>query len=210
MVCLPPTIAQMIGLVQIGAFGTLAGKNLKQGDTMPDDTPTLPHPYAYRAASVETMLQAVTDLTSKWPQSYRELDAQVATYPNITCIPGGDHPQSIGLSLASLEGGDAADRDDLYDGEYYMVPTNAYDVYEVALDAQFGEGTEIERDDDMAHIEWYLDDGVRVTLSMLTWDITLMLEASGTWESMEDLERRYHSDIDLYDPRRQTPPSGYY
>ena len=200
----------MIGLVQIGAFGTLAGKNLKQGDTMPDDTPTLPHPYAYRAASVETMLQAVTDLTSKWPQSYRELDAQVATYPNITCIPGGDHPQSIGLSLASLEGGDAADRDDLYDGEYYMVPTNAYDVYEVALDAQFGEGTEIERDDDMAHIEWYLDDGVRVTLSMLTWDITLMLEASGTWESMEDLERRYHSDIDLYDPRRQTPPSGYY
>ena len=177
---------------------------------MSDDTPTLPHPYAYRAASVETMLQAVTDLTSKWPQSYRELDAQVATYPNITCVPGGDHPQSIGLSLASLEGGDAAGRDDLYDGEYYMVPTNAYDVYEAALDTQFGEGTEIERDDDMAHIEWYLDDGVRVTLSMLTWDITLMLEAPGTWESMEDLERRYHSDIDLYDPRRQTPPSGYY
>ena len=51
---------------------------------MSDDTPTLPHPYTYRAASVETMLQAVTDLTSKWPQSYRELDAQVATYPNIT------------------------------------------------------------------------------------------------------------------------------
>lgn len=177
---------------------------------MPDDTPTLPHPYTYRAASVETMLQAVADLTSKWPQSYRELDAQVATYPNIACVPGGDHPQSIGLSLASLEGGDAAGRDDLYYGEYYMIPTNAYDVYEVALDAQFGEGTEIERDDDMAHIEWYLDDGVRVTLSMLTWDITLMLEASGTWESMEDLERRYHSDIDLYDPRRQTPPSGYY
>jgi hypothetical protein len=200
----------MIGLAQIGAFGTLAGKNLKQGNIMSDDTPTLPHPYAYRAASVETMLQAVTDLTSKWPQSYRELDAQVATYPNITCVPGGDHPQSIGLSLTSLEGGDAAGRDDLYDGEYYMVPTNAYDVYEAALDAQFGEGTEIERDDDMAHIEWYLDNGARVTLSMLTWDITLMLEASGTWESMEDLERRYHSDIDLYDPRRQTPPSGYY
>lgn len=177
---------------------------------MSDDTPTLPHPYTYRAASVETMLQAVADLTSKWPQSYRELDTQVATYPNITCVPGGDHPQSIGLSLTSLEGGDAAGRDDLYDGEYYMIPTNAYDAYEAALDAQFGEGTEIERDDDMAHIEWYLDDGVRVTLSMLTWDITLMLEASGTWESMEDLERRYHSDIDLYDPRRQTPPSGYY
>lgn len=210
MVCLPPTIAQMIGLAQIVAFATLADKNLKQGNTMSDDTPTLPHPYAYRAASVETMLQAVADLTSKWPQSYRELDAQVATYPNITCVPGGDHPQSIGLSLASLEGGDAAGRDDLYHGEYYMVPTNAYDVYEAALDAQFGEGTEIERDDDMAHIEWYLDDGVRVTLSMLTWDITLMLEAPGTWESMEDLERRYHSDIDLYDPRRQTPPSGYY
>lgn len=177
---------------------------------MSDDTPTLPHPYTYRAASVETMLQAVADLTSKWPQSYRELDAQVATYPNITCVPGGDHPQSIGLSLTSLEGGDATGRDDLYHGEYYMIPTNAYDVYEAALDAQFGEGTEIERDDDMAHIEWYLDDGVRVTLSMLTWDITLMLEASGTWESMEDLECRYHSDIDLYDPRRQTPPSGYY
>jgi hypothetical protein len=200
----------MIGLVQIVAFTILAAKNLKQGDTMPDDTPTLPHPYAYRAASVETMLQAVTDLTSKWPQSYRELDAQVATYPNITCVPGGDHPQSIGLSLTSLEGGDAAGRDDLYDGEYYMVPTNAYDVYEAALDAQFGEGTEIERDDDMAHIEWYLDNGARVTLSIITWDITLMLEAPHTWESMEDLERRYHSDIDLYDPRRQTPPSGYY
>ena len=56
MVCLPPTIAQMIGLAQIEAFATLADKNLKQGDTMPDDTPTLPHPYTYRAASVETML----------------------------------------------------------------------------------------------------------------------------------------------------------
>ena len=177
---------------------------------MSDDTPTLPHPYTYRAASVETMLQAVTDLTSKWPQSYRELDAQVSIYPDIVYKPSGDLLRSVELSLASLEGGDAAGRDDLYDGEYYMVPTNAYDVYEAALDAQFGEGTEIERDDDMAHIEWYLDDGVRVTLSMLTWDITLMLEAPGTWESMEDLERRYHSDIDLYDPRRQTPPSGYY
>ena len=210
MVCLPPTIAQMIGLAQIGAFGTLAGKNLKQGDTMPDDTPTLPHPYIYRAASVETMLQAVTDLTSKWPQPCRELDAQVSIYLDIVYEPSGDLMRSVELSLASLEGGDAAGRDDLYDGGYYMVPTNAYDVYEAALDAQFGEGTEIERDDDMAHIEWYLDDGVRVTLSMFTWDITLMLEAPGTWESMEDLERRYHSDIDLYDPRRQTPPSGYY
>lgn len=210
MVCLPLTIAQMIGLAQIGAFATLAGKNLKQGDTMPDDTPTLPHPYTYRAASVETMLQAVADLTSKWPQSYRELDAQVSIYPDIVYKPSGDLLRSVELSLASLEGGDAAGRDDLYDGEYYMVPTNAYDVYEAALDAQFGEGTEIERDDDMAHIEWYLDDGVRVTLSMLTWDITLILEVPGTWESMEDLERRYHSDIDLYDPRRQTPPSGYY
>ena len=210
MVCLPPTIAQMIGLAQIEAFATLADKNLKQGNTMSDDTPTLPHPYTYRAASVETMLQAVADLTSKWPQSYRELDAQVATYPNITCVPGGDHPQSIGLSLASLEGGDAAGRDDLYDGEYYMIPTNAYDAYETALDARYGEGTEIQRDKEWTHIEWYLNNGARVTLSIITWDITLMLEAPHTWESMEDLERRYHSDIDLYDPRRQTPPSGYY
>ena len=58
----------MIGLAQIEAFATLADKNLKQGNIMSDDTPTLPHPYAYHAASVETMLQAVADLTSKWPQ----------------------------------------------------------------------------------------------------------------------------------------------
>ena len=121
---------------------------------MPDDTPTLPHPYTYRAASVETMLQAVADLTSKWPPSI-DLDTQVATYPNITCVPGGDHPQSIGLSLASLEGGNEDDRDDLHlSGEYNRLPANTVDAYEPALDAQLGGGTEIERDDDMANIEW--------------------------------------------------------
>ena len=200
----------MIGLAQIVAFATLADKNLKQGNTMSDDTPTLPHPYTYRTASVETMLQAVTDLTSKWPQSQSEITACQVSHPKSTLSFTHNILTSVDISLADLENGDDSDGDLYYNDQYYELPWNNFDTYEAALTSQYGEGTEIEREEDMACIEWYFDNGVKVTLWTAMWKINITLEASNTWDNMNYLERTYYPDIDLYDPQRQTPPSGYY